>query len=82
MKYNKKIKIRPNLSKKFQIMFEGLIKKLGQNNKKNSSPSAVFVALGEGSSSPSVGVGALGEEFLKKRVSHPRMLWAGTRGRN
>jgi hypothetical protein len=37
MKYNKKIKIRPNLSKEFQIMFEGLIKN-GGKNKKNLVP--------------------------------------------
>jgi hypothetical protein len=43
-------------------MFEGLTKKLGQkNNKKNVSPSAVFVALGEGTPSPSTLSLALGE---------------------
>jgi hypothetical protein len=97
-KYDKKIKIRPNLSKEFQIMFEGLIKNWGKKTKKqkNSSPRAVVVALGEemhprvrdsGTRGrfifPKCGSVGSGEEFLKKkRESLPRVLWAGTRGRN
>jgi hypothetical protein len=47
-KYNKKIKIRPNFSKKFQTMFEGLVKNWDKKQKnKKYSPSAVVVALGE-----------------------------------
>jgi hypothetical protein len=73
-------------------MFEGL-KKIGAKNKKIIP---LFVALEGRDASPSAqrwhsgkvffpkcGVWALsGKSFWKKRESLPRVLWAGTRGRN
>jgi hypothetical protein len=46
--------------------------KIGAKNKKNISPSAVFVALAEEMLSRVWGVGALGEDFLKKKYSSAR----------
>jgi hypothetical protein len=45
MKYNKKFKIRSNLSKEFQVMLEGHTKKWGQKTKK--IPQVPLLALGE-----------------------------------
>jgi hypothetical protein len=37
-KISKKFKISPNLSKEFEMMWEGLTKKLGQKNLKETFP--------------------------------------------
>jgi hypothetical protein len=44
----KKIKITPNLSKEFQIMWGGFTKKMRQKNFKKLIPRVPSLALGEG----------------------------------
>jgi hypothetical protein len=66
MKYTKKIKISPNLSKEFQIMWDDF-KKMRQKTKKNNSPSAFPDTRGR-DPSPSAGGGTRGRGML------PRLL--------